>query len=189
MQAPSGTHEHAELRRDDLDPDPITQFRLWFADAAAAQVPLANAIALATADAHGAPSVRHVLLRGVEDDGFSFFTNVESRKGRELAENPRGAFTVLWRELDRQINVRGEVGRLPEEASDAYFASRPREAQLGAWACGRASRCAAATSWSGGSPRPPHGSKAKRAATAFLGRVPRRPGDDRVLAGSAVPTA
>jgi pyridoxamine 5'-phosphate oxidase len=134
MQAPSGTHEHAELRRADLDPDPITQFRLWFADAAAAQVPLANAIALATADAHGAPSVRHVLLRGVEDDGFSFFTNVESRKGRELAENPRGAFTVLWRELDRQINVRGEAGRLPEEASDAYFASRPREAQLGAWA-------------------------------------------------------
>jgi pyridoxamine 5'-phosphate oxidase len=134
MQAPSGTHEHAELRRADLDPNPITQFRLWFADAAAAQVPLANAIALATADAHGAPSVRHVLLRGVEDDAFSFFTNVESRKGRELAENPHGAFTVLWRELDRQINVRGEVGRLPEEASDAYFASRPREAQIGAWA-------------------------------------------------------
>jgi pyridoxamine 5'-phosphate oxidase len=134
MQAPSGTHEHAELRRADLDPDPITQFRLWFADAGAAQVPLANAIALATANAHGAPSVRHVLLRGVEDDGFSFFTNFESRKGRELAENPHGAFTVVWRELDRQVNVRGEVGRLPEQESDAYFASRPREAQVGAWA-------------------------------------------------------
>ena len=134
MQAPSGTHEHAELRRADLDPNPIAQFRQWFADAGAARVPLANAIALATADAHGAPSVRHVLLRGVQDDGFAFFTNFESRKGRELAENPNGAFTVLWRELDRQITVRGDVERLPTDESDAYFASRPREAQLGAWA-------------------------------------------------------
>jgi pyridoxamine 5'-phosphate oxidase len=134
MHAPSGTHEHAALRRADLDPDPIAQFRAWFADADAAEVPLANAIALATADADGAPSVRHVLLRGIEDDGFVFYTNRGSRKGTELAVNPRGAFTVLWRELDRQINVRGDVRRLPEERSDAYFAGRPREAQIGAWA-------------------------------------------------------
>src|SRR5262245_29540111 len=119
MQAPSGTHEHAELHRADLDPDPIAQFRLWLAEADAAEVPLANAIALATADAAGAPSVRHVLLRGIGPDGFTFFTNYGSRKGRELADNPRGAFTVLWRELDRQVNVRGIVRRLADEDSDA----------------------------------------------------------------------
>ena len=134
MQAPSGTHAHDSLRRADLDPDPIEQFRAWLADADAAGVPLANAIAVATADGEGAPSVRHVLLRGIETDGFVFYTNHASRKGRELAENPRAAFTVLWRELDRQICVRGQVASLPDADSDAYFATRPREAQIGAWA-------------------------------------------------------
>lgn len=134
MEAPSGTHEHIALRRDDLDPDPIAQFRAWFADADAADVALANAIALATVDADGAPSVRHVLLRGVTDDGFVFYTNRSSRKGRELAANPRAAFTLLWRELDRQVSVRGAVRELVDVDSDAYFASRPREAQIGAWA-------------------------------------------------------
>ncbi len=134
MQAPSGTHEHGPLRREDLDPDPIAQFRSWLAAADAAGVPLANAIALATADASGAPSLRHVLLRGITDEGFVFFTNHASRKGRELAANPRGAFTVLWRELDRQVCVRGPVAELSEVSSDDYFAGRPRDAQLGAWA-------------------------------------------------------
>jgi len=134
MQAPTGSHEHNELRRADLDPDPIALFRAWLADADAAGVPLANAIALATADADGTPSVRHVLLRGVEPDGFVFYTNHASRKGRELAENPRGAFTVLWRELDRQVCVRGRVEQVAAAVSDTYFATRPREAQVGAWA-------------------------------------------------------
>ncbi len=134
MQAPTGTHEHGGLRRDRLDPDPIQQFRSWLADADADGVPFANAIALATADASGAPSVRHVLLRGVEPEGFVFFTNRTSRKGRELAENPRAAFTVLWRELDRQVCVLGRVEPVPEGVSDDYFATRPREAQVGAWA-------------------------------------------------------
>ncbi len=134
MQAPSGTHEHGPLRREDLDPNPITQFRSWLAAADGARVPLANAIALATADASGAPSVRHVLLRGITDEGFVFFTNHASRKGREVAANPRAAFTVLWRELDRQVCVRGSVAELREAGSDEYFASRPRDAQLGAWA-------------------------------------------------------
>jgi pyridoxamine 5'-phosphate oxidase len=134
IQAPSGTHEHGPLQREDLDPDPITQFRMWLAAADAAGVPLANAIALATADAAGAPSVRHVLLRGITEDGFVFFTNEGSRKGRELAANPRASFTVLWREFDRQMCVRGLVAPLPTASSDDYFASRPREAQLGAWA-------------------------------------------------------
>lgn len=134
MQAPSGTHEHGPLERPTLDPNPVVQFRTWLAAADAAGVPLANAIALSTADAAGAPSVRHVLLRGITDDGFVFFTNQSSRKGRELAANPRGAFTVLWRELDRQVCVRGRVAPLPSASSDEYFAGRPREAQLGAWA-------------------------------------------------------
>jgi len=134
MQAPSGTHEHGPLERADLAPDPIVQFRTWLAAADTAGVPLANAIALATADTSGAPSVRHVLLRGITDEGFVFFTNAASRKGRELAANPRASFTVLWRELDRQVCVRGRVTELSSASSDAYFATRPREAQLGAWA-------------------------------------------------------
>ena len=134
MQAPSGTHEHGPLERSDLDPDPIVQFHRWLAAADAAGVPLANAIALATADASGAPSVRHVLLRGITDEGFVFFTNISSRKGRELEANPRASFTVLWRELDRQVCVRGSVTDLPSASSDAYFATRARDAQLGAWA-------------------------------------------------------
>jgi pyridoxamine 5'-phosphate oxidase len=134
MQAPSGTHEHGSLRREDLLPNPIEQFRVWLAAADAAHVPLANAIALATADAGGAASVRHVLLRGITEEGFVFYTNDGSRKGRDLAANPRASFTVLWRELDRQVCVRGQVTRVPAADADAYFASRPREAQLGAWA-------------------------------------------------------
>jgi pyridoxamine 5'-phosphate oxidase len=134
MQAPSGTHEHGPLRAEDLDPEPIRQLRVWLAAAGAAGVPLANAIALATADAAGSPSVRHVLLRGITDDGFVFFTNHTSRKGQDLAVNPRAAFTILWRELDRQVNVRGHVTQLTAAGSDEYFATRPRDAQLGAWA-------------------------------------------------------
>ena len=134
MQAPTGTHEHGALRRADLHPDPIAQFRAWLAEADTAGVPLANAIALATAGADGASSVRHVLLRGIEPEGFVFYTNHSSRKGRELAENPRASFTVLWRELDRQVCVCGRAGQVPDEVSDAYFATRPREAQVGAWA-------------------------------------------------------
>ena len=134
MQTPGGIHEHDVLHRAALHADPIAQFGLWLAEADGAGVPLANAIALATADAGGAPSVRHVLLRGVKGDRFVFYSNHGSRKGRELAANPRAAFTVLWRELDRQVCVRGRVERLPDGESDAYFATRPRDAQIGAWA-------------------------------------------------------
>jgi pyridoxamine 5'-phosphate oxidase len=90
-------------------------------------------MALATASADGRPSIRHVLLRGIADRGFVFYTNHGSRKGTELAENPRAAFSIYWRELDRQISVTGDVSRVSEEQSDAYFATRPREARLGAW--------------------------------------------------------
>jgi len=122
------------LSADDLDADPIAQFVAWFTDAKDAGVPLADAMALATADASGAPSVRHVLLRGIDERGFVFFTNRGSRKARQLEENPRGALTFLWKELDRQVNVTGSVSGIADEESEAYFRTRPREARIGAWA-------------------------------------------------------
>jgi pyridoxamine 5'-phosphate oxidase len=122
------------LSRGDLDPDPIAQFRRWLGDAEAAAIPLPNAMALATADARGRPSVRHVLLRGVDERGFVFYTNYESRKGRQLAENPHAGLVFLWKALDRQVNVTGAVRRTSREESEAYFRSRPLEARIGAWA-------------------------------------------------------
>jgi pyridoxamine 5'-phosphate oxidase len=119
---------------DDVSEDPIVQFRRWFEDAEAEGIHLANAIALATADVEGSPSVRHVLLRGFDENGFVFYTNYESRKGRQLAENPRAAFTLLWKELDRQVCVTGDVRPTSREESEGYFRSRPREARIGAWA-------------------------------------------------------
>lgn len=121
------------LHRRDLDPDPMSQFTAWLSDAEAAGVPLPNAMGLATADAEGRPSVRHVLLRGV-DDGFVFFTNYESRKARQLSENPHAALVFLWKALERQVNVTGTVARVSREESEAYFRTRPREARIGAWA-------------------------------------------------------
>jgi pyridoxamine 5'-phosphate oxidase len=122
------------LEADDLVADPMGQFRRWFEDAEASDIQLANAIALATADAGGKPAVRHVLLRGFDERGFVFYTNLESRKARHLAENPRAAFVLLWKELDRQVCVTGDVERTTDAESDAYFATRPREARIGAWA-------------------------------------------------------
>lgn len=129
-----GVHDHGPLDRADLDRDPIAQLRTWLAAAEAAGVVLPNAMALATADANGAPSVRHVLLRHITETGITFFTNRASRKARELTTNPGAACTLYWRELDRQVILRGSVSELSADDSDAYFATRPRDAQLGAWA-------------------------------------------------------
>lgn len=134
MQAPSGLHDDRPLDLEDLLEDPIAQFRDWLGDAERAGVVLPNAMAVATADARGGPSVRHVLLRGIDEHGFVFYTNRESRKGRQLAENPHAALVFLWKELDRQVNVTGSVTPTTDEESNAYFATRPRDAQLGAWA-------------------------------------------------------
>jgi pyridoxamine 5'-phosphate oxidase len=122
------------LSQDDLGPDPIARFVAWLDDATRARIPFAEAVALATADAHGRPAVRHVLLKGVDERGFTFFTNHDSRKGRHLAENPNAAMAFLWRELDRQVCVTGSVEPVSREESNTYFRSRPREARLGAWA-------------------------------------------------------
>ncbi|MEW6304156.1 MAG: pyridoxamine 5'-phosphate oxidase [Verrucomicrobiota bacterium] len=124
----------AGLRRADLNPDPIRQFHHWLDQAIAADLTEANAMALATADKSGFPSVRTVLLKGVDELGFRFFTNYESRKGQELAENPRASGVIFWAELERQVCVSGEVVKLSREESEAYFRQRPRGARLGAWA-------------------------------------------------------
>jgi pyridoxamine 5'-phosphate oxidase len=134
MNAPSGFHHDQPFEREDLLDDPIAQFHRWLDAAEGAGVPLPNAMVLATADARGRPSARNVLLRGLDERGFTFFTNYESRKGWQLAENPDVALVFLWKELDRQVNVTGAAERVSREESDGYFATRPREAQIGAWA-------------------------------------------------------
>lgn len=118
------------LDEDDLDPDPLTQFRAWFDEAAAAGIELPEAMALATANAEGAPSVRMVLLKAADERGFAFVSGYRSRKGRELERTGRGALLFYWHPLGRQIRVEGEVRRAPPEESDEYFHNRPRASQL-----------------------------------------------------------
>jgi pyridoxamine 5'-phosphate oxidase len=125
-----------ELNEGDLHDDPLTQFQRWVDAAIAAELPEPLAAALATADAHGTPSVRMILVRGIAADGLRFYTNHESRKGQDLADNPQAALTVWWPGVERQVRCSGPVRQLTEAESTAYFASRPRESQLGA----RASR-------------------------------------------------
>jgi len=122
------------LRRADLDPDPFKQFATWFGEAAAAQIPDVNAMALATAGADGAPAVRIVLLKGISEHGFVFYTNYGSEKGRHLEENPRAALNLFWEPLERQIRIDGRVEKTSREESEEYFHSRPIGSQLGAWA-------------------------------------------------------
>ncbi len=123
--------ENPPLDRDLVADDPIEQFAVWFQHAEA-DVPLEQAMTLATVDEDGSPNARMVLLKGFGADGFRFFTNYESAKGAELAANPRAALVVYWRELDRQVRVRGSVERLSAGDSDAYFASRPRDSRIAA---------------------------------------------------------
>ncbi len=113
---------------------PLEAVRRWYDEAVAAGVPEPDAMALATASPDGMPSVRIVLLKGIDERGLRFYTNFGSRKGRELDANPRAAVTLYWQPLHRALRVEGVVERLSEEESDAYFASRPRGSRLGAWA-------------------------------------------------------
>jgi len=114
--------------------DPFALFDAWFADARASEINDAEAMALATADAAGNPSVRMVLLKGHGPDGFVFYTNEQSAKGTQLAENPRAALLFHWKTLRRQIRIQGTVERVSDAEADAYFASRSPDSQLGAWA-------------------------------------------------------
>lgn len=114
--------------------DPIGQFNAWLAEAEKSEPNDPNAVALASADADGHPSVRMVLLKGVDARGFVFYTNFESQKGRELQDNPFAALCFHWKSLRRQVRVQGPVAPVSDEEADAYFASRARDSQIGAWA-------------------------------------------------------
>jgi pyridoxamine 5'-phosphate oxidase len=121
------------LRRRDLDPDPLRQFRIWYAEAERA-VEVPEAVALATATADGRPSVRMVLAKAVDERGFKFHTGHESRKGRELEETGRGALLFYWHPLGRQVRIEGPVERVGDDESEEYFRTRPRGGQIAAWA-------------------------------------------------------
>lgn len=128
------SYESDRLDEDEVAATPLEQFRGWLADAVAAGLPEPNAMALATVDATGQPSNRHVLLKDVDPRGFVFFTNLASRKARELAANPRASIVFPWFQLHRQVIVLGRAEALPREETAAYFRTRPRASQLGAWA-------------------------------------------------------
>jgi pyridoxamine 5'-phosphate oxidase len=127
----------AGLRRADLDADPIAQFTKWFQQALDGKLTEPNAMTLATADEHGHPSARIVLLKNVDANGFTFFTNYESHKGHDLAVNPHAALVIYWAELERQVCITGAVTRVSREISAKYFGSRPRGSRLAAWASGQ----------------------------------------------------
>ena len=127
-------YESRGIDASDLDPDPVAQVRLWLDEAVAADCIEPTAMTLSTVDPDGRPESRYVLLRGIDERGFWFFTNSESAKGRALALNPNGALTFAWLQLHRQLRITGVVEPLPPDVSDAYFAQRSRGSQLGAWA-------------------------------------------------------
>jgi pyridoxamine 5'-phosphate oxidase len=117
-----------------VDRDPLKQFGVWMVEAIHAQVPEPTAMHLATVDARNRPAGRVVLLKGVDQRGFVFYTNYQSRKGRELAANPGAALTFLWKELERQVRIEGVVEPVTDAESDEYFATRPLGSRIGAWA-------------------------------------------------------
>lgn len=161
-------YERHGLIEAEADTDPIRQFRRWFDDALSAQVHEPNAMTLATASADGIPSARMVLLKDVDHEGFVFFTNYESAKGQEMAENPHAALVFFWAALERQVRVQGPVQPISAAESDAYFKERPLGSRLGAWASRQSSPVASraelersleevgARYADGNVPRPPH---------------------------------
>jgi len=137
------SYEIADIRKDyklasleeaDVAANPIDQFTRWWNEAVASQIDEVNAMTLATANAAGVPAARIVLLKGYNPNGFIFFTNYESDKGKNLAQNPKAALVFFWKELERQIRIEGTVEKVSAEESDRYFNSRPASSRIGAWA-------------------------------------------------------
>ncbi len=122
------------MNETDMAETPFLQFQKWWEEAIHSQIDEVNAMTLATANNHGVPSARIVLLKGFTEKGFLFFTNYESRKGKELSENPKAALVFFWKELQRQVRIEGKAEKLPEGESVEYFDSRPVGSRLGAWA-------------------------------------------------------
>lgn len=144
----TGTPDVASLRAEyqlagldeaELAPDPFTMFSRWFDAARAAHVLEPNAMVLSTVSVDGIPSARTVLLKGLTDDGFVFFSNYDSRKGAELGANPHCSLLFGWYDLQRQVRIEGAASRIPRAETEAYFASRPRDSQIGAWASAQSS--------------------------------------------------
>ena len=170
--------------------EPLRLFAAWFAEAKRSEPVNPEAMTLATVDADGLPNARMVLLKGFDERGFVFYTNADSIKGHELAAAPKAALTFYWKSLQRQVRLRGTVEAVSNEEADAYFATRSRMAQIGAWA-------SKAIGGAGKPPRLREGDRAlyreirhrHGAAAAVLGRLSRRADRDRVLAGAAVPPA
>lgn len=127
-------YRSGKLSKEEMADHPVTQFRHWFEEALTADLHRANAATLATATADGAPSARMILLKDFGERGFAFYTNYRSRKARELIANPQAALVFWWGPLERQVRIEGTAERVSEKMSDAYFAQRPRESQIGAWA-------------------------------------------------------
>lgn len=166
----------ADIRKDyalrrldetDVDADPARQFHAWLKEALGAQVPEPTAMTLATVDEEGNPSARIMLLKALDERGFVFYTNYESRKGHDLAGRPRAALTFFWKELERQVRIEGAVEKVSATESDEYFASRPLGSRIGAWASTQSAtiasrpwleaRVKAAQAQHGDNPpRPPH---------------------------------
>jgi len=127
-------YKTASLSEADSKDDPIKQFELWFNEAIEAKVPESNAMTLSTATTDGRPSARIVLLKGIQENGFVFYTNYLSRKGKEITKNPLGSLTFFWPAMERQIRVEGTIEKASKELSDRYFQSRPKDSQIGALA-------------------------------------------------------
>jgi pyridoxamine 5'-phosphate oxidase len=161
------SYERAELDESASNPDPLAQFGQWLQEAIAAELPEPNAMTLATVDANLRPSTRVVLIKGLDERGIVWYTNYESRKGQELAGNPFAALQFHWVELERVVRIEGRVEKVSAEQSDAYYASRPLDSRIGAWAspqsqviAGRSVLVANATKYGAQflllPPRPPH---------------------------------
>lgn len=121
------------LLENDVDANPIRQFQQWWNEAIKSNIEEPNAMTLATCNKNGKPSARIVLLKGLSNNGFVFFTNYESRKGKEIKENPHAGLVFFWKELERQVRIEGSVKKITEEESDEYFVLRPEQSRIGAW--------------------------------------------------------
>ncbi|OWF66552.1 pyridoxamine 5'-phosphate oxidase [Polynucleobacter hirudinilacicola] len=155
-----------QLSETDVPGNPIPLFQLWFDQAVRAECPEPNSMTLATADKAGNPSARIVLLKGADENGFTFFTNYESQKGKELAIRPQAALLFHWHELERQVRIQGVVERVSAAESDEYFHSRPAASRIGAWASPQSSAI----------PNREFLEEAEKRFTAEFGDAPPRPG-------------